>query len=107
MARSNEVTISLEEYKELISKNIPEENDKWFKNKLEEFLIENFKIDGTKLDIRDNWRFCEEIEKWLRIVDKDMYKRIYNTLYDEKIKKENDKMKMQKARANKEIEKED
>ncbi len=107
MSKSNEVTISLEEYKELISRNIPEENDRWFKNKLEEFLIENFKIDGKKLDIKDNWRFCEEIERWLKIIDKDMYKRIFNTLYDEKIKKENDKMKMERARANKEIDKED
>ena len=30
-------------------------------------------------------------------------KRIFNKLYDDKMKKENDKMKMEKARANKEI----
>lgn len=103
MANKNEVTISTEEYKELISKGVPNENEKWFKNKLEEFLLENFKIDGNKLDIKNNWDFCDCFEKWLKIIDKDMYKRIYNTLYDEKIKKENDKMKMEKARANKEI----
>ena len=82
---------------------MPNENEKWFKNKLEEFLLENFKINGNKLDIKNNWDFCDDFEKWLKIIDKDMYKRIYNTLYDEKIKKENDKMKMEKARANKEI----
>jgi len=103
MANKNEVTISTEEYKELISKGVPNENEKWFKNKLEEFLLENFKIDGNKLDIKNNWDFCGDFEKWLKIIDKDMYKKIYNTLYDEKIKKENDKMKMEKARANKEI----
>lgn len=103
MANKNEVTISTEEYKELISKGVPNENEKWFKNKLEEFLLENFKIDGNKLDIKNNWDFCVDFEKWLKIIDKDMYKKIYNTLYDEKIKKENDKMKMEKARANKEI----
>lgn len=103
----NEITISTEEYKELVSKTIPTENDKWFKNKLEELLMENFKIEGTRLDIRDNWRFCDEFERWLKIVDRDMYKRIYNYLYDEKIKKENDKMKMEKARANKEINEEE
>lgn len=103
MANKNEVTISTEEYKELISKGVPNENEKWFKNKLEEFLLENFKIDGQKLDVKNNWDFCAYFEKWLKIIDKDMYKRIYNTLYDEKIKKENDKMKMEKARANKEI----
>lgn len=103
----NEITISTEEYKELVSKTIPTESDKWFKNKLEELLMENFKIDGTRLDIRDNWKFCDEFGRWLRIVDREMYKRIYNYLYDEKIKKENDKMKMEKARANKEINEEE
>lgn len=103
MANKNEVIISTEEYKELISKGVPNENEKWFKNKLEEFLLENFKIDGNKLDVKNNWDFCSYFEKWLKIIDKDMYKEIYNTLYDEKIKKENDKMKMEKARANKEI----
>ena len=103
MANKNEVTISTEEYKELISKGVPIENEKWFKNKLEEFLLENFKIDGNKSDVKNNWDFCANFEKWLKIINKDMYKKIYNTLYDEKIKKENDKMKMEKARANKEI----
>ena len=103
MASKNEVTISTEEYKDLISKGVPNENEKWFKKKLEEFLLENFKMDGNKLDIKNNWDFCDDFKKWLKIIDKDMYKKIYNTLYDEKIKKENDKMKMEKARANKEI----
>ena len=96
MATKNEITISTEEYKELVSRGIPNESEKWFKNKLEEFLEENFKI-------KDDWRFGDDFEKWLRLIDKEMYKRIYNKLYDEKIKKENDKMKMEKARANKEI----
>jgi hypothetical protein len=100
----NEITISTEEYKELVSKGVPNnQQNEWFKNKLEDLLLENFQIDGNKLDIRDNWRFCDDFEKWLRIIDKGMYKRIYNTLFDEKMKKENDKMKMEKVRANKEI----
>ena len=103
MANKNEVIISTEEYKELVSKGIPSESDKWFKNKLEEFLEEQFKIDGTKLDIKNDWDFGNSFEKWLKIIDKEMYKRIYNKLYDEKMKKANDKMKMEKARANKEI----
>ena len=103
----NEITISTEEYKELVSKLTPNESSEWFKNKLEEFLMEYFKIDGNKLDIKDNWRFCEDFERWLKIIDIAMYKRIYNKLYDEKIKKETDKMKMEKARANKEMEEED
>lgn len=106
MAIKNEITISTEEYKELISRGIPNENEKWFKNRLEEFLIDYFKIDGTNLDIKDSWKFSDDFEKWLKIIDKEMYKKIYNNLYDQKIKKENDKMKMEKARANKEIDKE-
>lgn len=102
----NEITISTEEYKELVSRTMPNDNEKWFKNKLEDFLIEHFKIYEKRLDIKDNWRFAEDFEKWLIIIDKEMYKKIYNHLYDEKIKKETDKMKMEKARANKEIEKE-
>lgn len=103
MANKNEVIISTEEYKDLVSKGIPNENEKWFKNKLEEFLEEQFKIDGTNLDIKNGWEFGNSFEKWLKIVDKEMYKRIFNKLYDDKMKKENDKMKMEKARANKEI----
>lgn len=103
MVNKNEVIISTEEYKNLVSKGIPNENEKWFKNKLEEFLEEQFKIDGTNLDIKNDWDFGNSFEKWLKIVDKEMYKRIFNKLYDEKIKKENNKMKMEKARANKEI----
>ena len=105
MAIKNEITISTEEYKELVSKGIPNENEKWFMNKLEEFLEEQSKIDGTKLDIKNDWNFGNDFEKWLKLIDKEMYKRIYNKLYDEKMKKENDKMKMEKARANKEIDK--
>lgn len=105
MANKNEVTISTEEYKELVSKGCPSENEKWFKNKLEEFLLDYFKIDGDLLDIKDNWRFCEDFKRFLKLVDREMYKRIFNKLYDEKIKKENDKMKMERARANKEIDK--
>ncbi len=103
MTNKNEVIISTEEYKELVSKGIPSESDKWFKNKLEEFLEEQFKIDGTKLDIKNDWDFGNSFEEWLKIIDKEMYKRIYNKLYDEKIKEKNNKMKMEKARANKEI----
>ena len=106
MANKNEVIITTEEYKDLIGKamlNKPSEEEKWFKNKLEEFLEEQFKIDGEKLDIKNDWDFGNSFEKWLKIIDKEMYKRNYNKLYDEKIKKENDKMKMEKARANKKI----
>lgn len=100
----NEITISTEEYKELVSKTIPNNSgNEFFKTKLEEFLIDHLKIEDTKLNVKSDWRFGEDFEKWLRIIDKEMYKRIYNALYDEKIKKENDKMKMEKARANKEI----
>ena len=99
----NEVTITTEEYRELISKGVPNENDKYFKAKLEEFLEEEMKIEGSKLDAKNDWNFSENFEKWLKIIDKPMYKRIYNKLYDEKMKKETDKMKMKKARANKNI----
>ena len=103
MANKNENIISTEEYKELISKGVPNENEKWFKNKLEEFLLDYFKIDGTSLEIKDNWKFCDDFERLLKLIDREMYKRIFNKLYDDKMKKENDKMKMEKARANKEI----
>ena len=103
MANKNEIIISTEEYKELISKGVPNENEKWFKNKLEEFLLDYFKIDGTSLEIKDNWKFCDDFETWLKLIDREMYKRIFNKLYDDKMKKENDNMKMEKARANKEI----
>ena len=103
MANKNEVTISTDEYKELVSKGMPNEKEKWFRIKLEEFLEEQFKIDGEKLDVKNNWNFGNLLEEWLKIVDKEMYKRIYNKLYDEKIKKENDKMKMEKARAIKKL----
>ncbi len=80
MANKNEIIISTEEYKELISKGVPNENEKWFKNKLEEFLLDYFKIDGTSLEIKDNWKFCDDFETWLKLIDRETKKTSYTLI---------------------------
>lgn len=102
----NEITISTEEYKDLVSRTMPDNNDKWFVNKLEEFLLENCKINDNKLDTKNDWDFADNFMKFFKLVNLQMYKKVFNILYDEKIKKETDKLKMEKARANKDMEEE-
>lgn len=48
--------ITAEEYKNLIEAS-------WLKDRLEQFLEEQFKIEDEKLEIKDNWDFANSFEE--------------------------------------------
>ena len=58
--------ITAEEYKNLIEAS-------WLKDRLEQFLEEQFKIEDEKLEIKDNWDFASSFEEWLKTIDRKMY----------------------------------
>ena len=107
MANKNEVTISLEEYKELLLKERPDDNDKWILGKLKEFIAGECKLKGEDIEIKDTWEFARHLLDYIKIIDKQFYKEIVKKVYDEKMEKENNKLKMEKARKIKEIESKD
>jgi hypothetical protein len=65
--------ITAEEYKNLIEAS-------WLKDRLEQFLEEQFKIEDEKLKIKDNWDFANSFEEWLKTIDRKMYMKIFNKL---------------------------
>lgn len=73
MPNKDELIISIEEYKNLIEAS-------WLKDRLEQFLEEQFKIEDEKLEIEDTWDFASSFTEWLRTIDREMYMRIFNKL---------------------------
>lgn len=65
--------ITAVEYKNLIEAS-------WLKDRLEQFLEEQFKIEDEKLEIEDTWDFASSFMEWLKAIDKEMYMRIFNKL---------------------------
>ena len=65
--------ITAEEYKNLIEAS-------WLKDRLEQFLEEQFKAEDEKLKIKDAWDFASSFEQWLKAIDKKMYMRIFYEL---------------------------
>ena len=106
MANKNEVTISLEEYKELLLKERPNDNDKWILGKIKDFIADKCKLKNEDIEIKDSWDFGEKLLEYIKIIDKDFYKTIIKKTYDEEMEKQNNKLKMEKARKIKEIENE-
>lgn len=100
------ITIDVEEYKELLLKERPSDNDKWLLNKIKEFIINNCKVQNETIEPKNSWDFCKDFIKFLKVIDITFYKEIISKAYDEKIKDEENKMKMEKLRALKEANKE-
>ena len=73
MPNKDELIISTEEYKHLIEASL-------LKLRLEQFLEEQFKVEGEKLKIADAWDFASSFEQWLKAIDKKMYMRIFYEL---------------------------
>lgn len=108
MANKNEVTISLEEYKELLLKEKPNDKDRMLLERIKELLFEHIKYekdwnDNVSIDFKYDSRFTEELITTIKVVDKEFYKEMIKFVCDEKLKKEQEKAKMEKARAIKDI----
>src|SRR5574344_287573 len=100
------ITISVDEYKELLLKERPLENDKWLLGKIKEFVINNCTINGENIEPSSSWDFGKDFIKFISVIDKEFYKDIIKKAYDDKIEKEENKLKMEKLRALKEANKE-
>ena len=111
MASKNEITISLDEYKELLLKDKPNNKDTMLLERIKELLLEHIKYekdwdDNIKIDFKYDSKFCDELITVIKVVDKEFYKDMMKHVCDEKAKKDAEKAKMEKARAIKNIDKE-
>lgn len=100
------ITISVEEYKELLLKERPSDNDKWLLGKIKEFVVSQCKLSDTNNITVDRYSFGEDFVKFIKTLDREFYKEIVKKAYDEKISDEENKLKMEKLRALKEANKE-
>jgi len=110
MANKNEVIISLDEYKELLLKDKPNNKDTMLLDRIKVLLYEHIKYekdwnDVITVDFKHDSRFCDELMTTIKVIDKEFYKDMLKYVCDEKAKKDADKAKMEKARAIKDIDK--
>lgn len=110
MAKSNEVTISLEEYKEFLLKDKPNNKDTMLLERIKELLYEHIEYeknwdDNITIDFKYDSKFCDELITTIKVIDKEFYKEMLKFVCDEKAKKDAEKSKMEKARAIKDIDK--
>ena len=79
MANKNEITISLDEYKELLLKDKPNDKDTMLLDRIKGLIFENIKYDedwdkNIRIDFKNDSRFVEELITTIKVVDKDLYK---------------------------------
>ena len=110
MANKNEIVISIEEYKELLLKDKPNNKDTMLLDRIKTLLYEHVKYekdwDGNiTIDFKHDSKFCDELITTIIVIDKEFYKEMLKFVCDEKAKKDAEKSKMEKARAIKDIDK--
>lgn len=110
MANKNEIVISIDEYKELLLKDKPNNKDTMLLDRIKTLLYEHVKYekdwDGNiTIDFKYNSKFCDELITTIKVIDKEFYKEMLKFVCDEKAKKDAEKSKMEKARAIKDIDK--
>lgn len=89
MANKNEITISLDEYKELLLKDRPNNKDTMLLDRIKGLIFENIKYDedwdkNIRIDFKNDSRFVEELITTIKVVDKDLYKEMIKFICDEK-----------------------
>lgn len=110
MANKNEIVISIDEYKELLLKDKPNNKDTMLLDRIKTLLYEHVKYekdwDGNiTIDFKHDSKFCDELITTIKVIDKEFYKEMLKFVCDEKAKKDAEKPKMEKARAIKDIDK--
>ena len=108
MADKNEVTISLEEYKELLLKDKPNNKDTMLLERIKDLLYEHIEYekdwnDNITIDFKYDSKFCDELITIIKVIDKELYKEMLKYVCDEKARKDAEKAKMEKARAIKQV----
>ena len=86
----------------------PRDKDKMLLERIKDLLFEHIKYekdwnDNVSIDFKYNNRFTEELITIIKVIDKEFYKEMIKYVCDEKLKKEQEKAKMEKARAIKDI----
>ena len=110
MANKNEIVISIDEYKELLLKDKPNNKDVMLLDRIKTLLYDHIKYekdwsDNITIDFKSDSKFCDELITTIKVIDKEFYKEMLKFVCDEKAKKDAEKSKMEKARAIKDIDK--
>lgn len=102
------IKISLSEYKELLLKERPSDNDKWLLEKIKNFIAENCRLDTNckEISIKDSYDFARDILNFIKMIDLGFYKSIVKKCYDDKLEEEETKLRIEKMNAMKELNKE-
>ena len=106
--KDKNITISLSEYKELLLKERPSDNDKWILGKIKDFIAEECKLtDNYKnIELKNSWHIGERLLDFIKLVDMNFYKQIVKKCYDDKLEEETTKLRVEKMNAIKELNKE-
>lgn len=106
--KDKNITISLSEYKELLLKERPNDNDKWLLEKIKNYIASQCRLDAsyTNISIKDSYDFARDILDFIKMVDMDFYKLIVKKCYDDKLAEEETKLRVEKMNAIKELNKE-
>lgn len=105
--KDKNITISLSEYRDLLLKERPNDNDKWVLEKIKEFIATNAKLNRDYSEISiDDYHFDDKILKFIKMVDFEFYKSIVKRCYDIELEKEETKLRVEKMNAIKELNKE-
>ena len=106
--KDKNITISLSEYRDLLLKERPNDNDKWVLEKIKEFIYTNAKLnrDYNEIIIERYNGFEEKILNFIKMVDFEFYKSIVKRCYDIELEKEEIKLRVEKMNAIKELNKE-
>lgn len=105
--KDKQITISLTEYKELLLKERPDDNDKWLLEKIKNFIASQCSLDKDckYISIKDSYDFARDILNFIQLVDMDFYKLIVKKCYDDKLAEEENKLRVEKMNAIKELNK--
>lgn len=106
--KNQNITISIEEYKELLMKERPDDNDKWLLEKIKNYIAEQCSLDRdcSDISIKDSYDFARDLMRFIKLVDMDFYKMIVKKCYDNEMEKEQNKLRVEKMNAIKELNKE-
>lgn len=106
--KDKNITISLSEYRDLLLKERPNDNDKWLVEKIKNFVAQKCKLNRecSEIEVKDSWHFGSELLEFIKIADFEFYKTIVKKCYDIEMEKEETKLRIEKMNAIKELNKE-
>lgn len=112
MAKTNDITISVSEYKELLLREVPSENDKLVLNKIKDLMLDSIQYekdyyDKVKLDFKSDSTFTSELVTLFKLIDKDFYITMIKKVIEDKKQKDIEKANIKKMNAVKDAKKED